>query len=274
MRSGSSYLHGTSPSEQNRLALLNRLINRGSLAELDLRSGESVLEIGSGLGHFAREMAREVGRRGRVLGIERSARQLHRARSVRPSPRSARVEFRRGDALSPPLRPREWGSFDVAHARFLLEHLPEPLEAVRQMVLAVRPGGRIVLEDDDHDVLRLYPPPAGFHLLWEAYIRSFRALGNDPDIGRKLPALLHQAGADPTRNSLVFFGGCAGQREFPLFLRNMMGVLTSARKTLLSHRLIKAARFAAAMRSLHAWGSRPDAAIFYSIAWAEGRRPR
>ncbi|MCI0567614.1 MAG: methyltransferase domain-containing protein [Acidobacteria bacterium] len=273
MSSLSSYLHGTSPSEQNRLALLNRLVNRGSLAELDLKGGESVLELGSGLGHFAREMARQAGRSGWVLGIERSARQLHRARQGRASAHGARVDFRRGDALAPPLRPREWGSFDVAHARFLLEHLREPLQAVRQMVRSVRPGGRIVLEDDDHDVLRLHPAPAGFASLWRAYMRSFRVLGNDPDIGRKLPALLHQAGAEPIRNSWIFFGSCAGHRDFPLFLQNLTEVLASARKTLLAHDLITTPSFHAAMRSLRGWGKRPDAAIFYSIAWAEGRRP-
>jgi len=272
MKSASSYLHGTSPSEQSRLSLLNRLVNRGSLSALDLRGGERVLEMGSGLGDFAREIARQVGRRGRVLGIERSARQLKQSRH-RPTSSASRVEFRRGDALSPPLRPREWGSFDVAHARFLLEHLRDPLTAVRQMVRAVRPGGRIVLEDDDHDVLRLHPSPAGFPALWRAYMSSFRVLGNDPLIGRKLPALLHRSGARPTRNTWIFFGSCAGHREFPLFLENLTEVLASARKTLLSKDLIATPRFHAAMQSLRDWGGRPDAAIYYAISWAEGRRP-
>jgi SAM-dependent methyltransferase len=218
-------------------------------------------------------MARQVGRRGRVVGIERSLRQLQRARRRPASPASGRVEFRQGDALSPPLRPREWGSFDVAHARFLLEHLRDPLTAVRQMVRAVRPGGRIVLEDDDHDVLRLHPPPGGFAALWRAYMRSFRVLGNDPVIGRKLPALLCRAGARPTRNTWIFFGSCAGHRDFPLFLENLTEVLGSARRTLLSEKLIATEKFHAAMRSLRDWGERPDAAIYYSIFWAEGRRP-
>jgi SAM-dependent methyltransferase len=273
MGASSSYLHGTSTSEQNRLSLLNRLVNRRSLAELDLRRGESVLEMGSGLGHCAREMAFQVGLRGWVLGIERSPRQLMSARRTRAIPHSSRIEFRRGDALRPPLEPEEWGSFDVAHARFLLEHLREPQRAVCQMVRAVRPGGRIVLEDDDHDVLRLHPSPAGFSRLWRAYMRSFRDLGNDPCIGRKLPALLHRAGARPTRNTWIFFGSCAGHRDFPLFLENLTGVLASARRILLSHGLVTAQDFQAALQSLHEWGKRPDAAIFYSIAWAEGHRP-
>jgi 2-polyprenyl-3-methyl-5-hydroxy-6-metoxy-1,4-benzoquinol methylase len=47
------------------------------------------------------------------------------------------------------------GHFDVAHARFLLEHVPDPLVIVRTMVRAVRPGGRVILADDDYEGLRL-----------------------------------------------------------------------------------------------------------------------
>ena len=37
----------------------------------------------------------------------------------------------------------------------------DPLAVVRQMVRAVKPGGRVVLADDDHDLLRLWPEPPG-----------------------------------------------------------------------------------------------------------------
>src|SRR5947208_13675109 len=57
----SRYLHGTDPSEQARLARLNDLINRRSLAEIGLCGGERILEVGSGLGQFARDMARRAG---------------------------------------------------------------------------------------------------------------------------------------------------------------------------------------------------------------------
>ena len=140
------------------------------------------------------------------------------------------------------------------------------------MVRAVRPGGRIVLEDDDHDVLRLHPSPAGFSVLWRAYMRSFRILGNDPAIGRKLPALLHRAGASPIRNTWIFFGSCAGHGDFPLFVQNLTEVLATSHKTLLAHDLISAPHLRSAMRALRDWGRRPDAAIFYAMAWAEGRR--
>ena len=270
----SAYLHGTSAPEQERLALLNRLVNRGSLAELRLARRASILEVGSGLGDFARAMARRVGPGGRVLGVERSARQLRAARRAPKPARGADLEFRRGDALDLPLRAGEWGAFDLVHARFLLEHLDRPLAAVEQMVRAARPGGRIVLEDDDHDVQTLYPPPRRFVGLWRAYLRSFRVLGNDPLIGRKLPSLLVAAGATPVRNTWIFFGSCAGHPRFALFLENLVGVVATARATLLSHRLISSQGYRDGLEDLRRWGERPGAALFYAIAWAEGRRPR
>ena len=100
------------------------------------------------------------------------------------------IEIRQGLATDLPLRDDEWGSFDVAHARFLLEHVADPEAVVRQMLRAVRPGGRVILEDDDHDVLRLWPAVAAFDELWQGYVESYSALGFDPYIGRRLVGLL------------------------------------------------------------------------------------
>src|SRR2546425_6601074 len=153
---GSRYLHGTEPLEQRRLSRLNDLISGASRRELGLRGGGRILEGGGGRGQFARAMARAAGPAGRVLGIERSREQIAgAARAARAAGEAGLAEWRQGDALELPLRRREWGSFDVAHARFLLEHVPEPRRVVEGMARAVRPGGRIVLEGDDHDALPL-----------------------------------------------------------------------------------------------------------------------
>src|SRR5205085_7417105 len=149
-----AYLHGTSPSEQGRLSLLNRLMNDAAMRELAIRPGDSIVDFGCGLAQLSLQMAQVAGRR--LVGIERSEEQLARAE------RHELLDLRRGDVSDPPLRDSEWGSFDVAHARFVLEHVREPLAVVRLMVRAVRPGGRVLLQDDDHDVFRCWPEPAGF----------------------------------------------------------------------------------------------------------------
>ncbi|HKB08318.1 MAG TPA: methyltransferase domain-containing protein [Candidatus Polarisedimenticolia bacterium] len=274
-KTGSRYLHGTAPREQARLARLNELINKRSLAELGLRGGERILEVGSGLGQFARAMARQAGPSGSVLGIERSPDQLRgAARTARAAGEAGLVEWRQGDALDLPLRRGEWGSFDVAHARFLLEHLPDPLVVVRAMTRAVRPGGRIVLEDDDHDVIRLWPEPAGFTPLWRAYMRSFDRLGNDPAVGRRLVQLLYQAGAAPARNTWVFFGSCSGSPDFKAYVENAVTILRGARGTVVGGGLLPGPEFDQAVAAFDAWKKRRDAAFWFAMAWAEGRRRR
>jgi len=268
----SRYLHGTAPDEQARLSLLNDLLNVGSLRELDLRGGERILDVGSGLGQLARAMGRAAGVR--VVAVERSEAQIVEAdRQAALAGEQTLVEFRQGDASALPLGDDEWGSFDVAHARFLLEHLRDPLPAVQAMVRAVRPGGRIVLEDDDHDLLRLWPEPPGFRDLWRAYRRSYMHLGNDPDIGRRLFGLLVEAGAAPCRNSYVFFGSCAGDANFALYVDNLVGVVAGAGSTIAGAALLDAASIDAALRALRDWRHEPSATLWFAVSWAEGRRP-
>jgi SAM-dependent methyltransferase len=268
----SQYVHGTDPVEQRRLSALNRLLNDTSIAHMALRPGERVLDVGSGLGQLTRAMARVS--QVRALGIERSAEQIAEAsRQAREAGEEALIEFRQGNALDPPLSPDEWGTFDVAHARFVLEHVPDPLGVVRQMVRALKPGGRLVLEDDDHEVLRLFPEPPGFSAMWGTYMRTYDLAGNDPLVGRKLVSLIHQAGALPRRNDLLTFGGCAGEQRFAPLIENIVRILEGARAAMASAGPPVGEAFDQALRDIQAWGRRPDAAIWFGRCWAEGVKP-
>jgi SAM-dependent methyltransferase len=269
--SESVYIHGTTDEEQRRLSLLNDvLLNNASLREMALRGDENIIDFGSGLGQFTRAMARAVPR-GRVVGIERDEKQLAQAKRLAESDQ-VRVDFRRGDVLNLDLG-REWGTFDVAHGRFILEHVPDPLRVVQSMVRAVKPGGRIVLADDDHGVLRIWPESPGLYDLWTAYMRTYDRIGNDPLTGRRLVQLLHQAGAVPRRNTWIFFGGCAGMDIFDVLAKNMAGVIRSAREAIIRMGLFESDAFDAVMRQYDAWSQRPDAALWFAVSWAEGTRP-
>lgn len=269
-----AYIHGAQPEEQQRLSLLNTLLNDACLREMALAGGEHVLDVGSGLAQFSRAMARAVGPGGLVLGIERDAAQRAEAqRLAAEAGEDHLVTLRAGEANALPLHDEEWGAFDVAHTRFLLEHLREPLRVVQQMVRAVRPGGRIVLCDDDHALLRLWPEPPGFLDLWRAYYRTYDRIGNDPLIGRRLVALLHKAGAQPVRNTAIFFGSCTGDPNFAAFVENLAGVIEGARDTMVTHGLFDATYFEDVMDGFRTWSHRPDAALWYTICWAEGKRP-
>jgi SAM-dependent methyltransferase len=267
------YVHGTSKREQERLAIMNDLLNRGALANLSLRGGERILDLGCGTGLLSREMARTAGG-SRVVAIERSPEQLEEAlRLARKAGEEGLVEFRAGDALAPPLGDGEWATFDLAHTRFLLEHLPRPADLVKVMVRAVRPGGRIVLQDDDHDTLRLWPEPEGFERVWRAYIRTYELKGLDPFVGRKMAALLHEAGAQPIRSTWVDFGACAGGDRLPALVENLARILEGAGEAIIGAGLMDAGAHAAAIGALRTWGERPDAALWYAVSFIEGVRP-
>ena len=272
MRRMSTYLHGVEPVEQRRLSTLNELVNRGSLGALAASPGEHAIDFGAGLGQLTRGIARATGIA--VVGIERSAEQIAEGlRQAAAAGEAGLLDLRQGDAATPPLQPAEWGSFDLAHTRFLLEHVQDPAAVVRAMVRSVRPGGRIVLEDDDHDVLRLWPEPAGFGPIWAAYQRSYDRNGNDPIVGRRLVSLLHAAGAEPRRSAWLPFGSCSGDPAFGLFVDNLVHILDGAREPMLQTRGVSAEQLEVGLEELRLFRERPDAALWYGISWAEGVRP-
>jgi len=266
------YVHGTHREEQQRLADMNALINSLSLAALRPRPGERVLEVGAGLGQFARAMALATGEH--VVAVERSPEQLSRARQLAAEAGdAASVDWREGDALTLPLTDAEWGSFDVAHARFLLEHVTDPQAVVHAMARAVRPGGRVVIEDDDHEMFRPWPEPAHVPTVWRAYTRTYDRLGNDPLVGRRLVQLLAGAGLSPRRIEQLPFGACSGQPAFEPLVSNLMHIFEGAREAILGTGGASAEELDGALVSLAAFAKRGDAALWYTISWAEAVKP-
>ena len=138
------------------------------------------------------------------------------------------------------------------------------------MVKALKSGGRIVLEDDDHESMILYPEPSGFKELWSAYMQSYIEVGNDPFIGRKLPKLLLDQGIKNISNDIVFFGDCAGTETFDLFTSNLMEVISTSYSVMISAKLISDSDYKSAMANIRTWGALPHASLWYNINVAIG----
>ncbi len=267
------YIHGSAPTEQRRLSRLNELLNQATLRELDLQGGESILDVGSGIGQLTRAMARRVGTGGTSWGSNAilislprrgGRRGLTRKRTLSSSGKGMRLLFRYVTT--------EWGSFDVAHSRFLLEHVSDPLGVVRELVRAVRPGGRIVLADDDHDVLRLWPEPPGFmrsgrriFVAMTAWVTTHTSAG--AWLGFCMPPERYQPATTGSFSEAV--------RECllsPISLRTCESILVGARMPILSTAHIEEDAFDHAIEALMSWGTRPDAAFWFAMCWAEGTR--
>src|SRR5215831_11838735 len=178
------YIHGTEPSEQERLAGLNRMTNAAFIRFLDVPPGACVLEVGSGLGLLAVEVANAAADV-QVVGVEISAAQIAAA------PVHTRVKFVQGDAHTLDFPD---SSFDIVYGRYLLEHVVDPKGVVREMHRVAKPGARIAVCENDVSLLRFDPPCPAFDRVWEIFTRFQATLGGDGLIGRRLYRLFREAG--------------------------------------------------------------------------------
>lgn len=203
----------SSDTELTRLQGLERLNDPATIAHLEavgVGPGWRCLEIGGGAGSIARWLCERVGPEGRVVATDLDTGFLERIDAPN-------LEVRRHDILEDEL---ESGAFDLVHSRFLLEHLPRYREALARMVDALAPGGWIVVEDvdfataimGDPDQRPGYPPESvavGAEIT--SRLTGFAGMrGIQPELGRRLPELLIEAGLEDVgaegRMSLMWSG--------------------------------------------------------------------
>jgi SAM-dependent methyltransferase len=118
------------------------------------------------------------------------------------------LEFRLGTALALPCPE---ASVDLVFCRFLLEYLPDPLSAVQEMRRVLRPGGLILLQDLDGQLLRNFPPDPVLARAIERTLRSMAAAGFDPHVGRKLFHFAFLAGFSPVSTAVEPYHVIAGR---------------------------------------------------------------
>ncbi len=125
------------------MALKNGVQNRAALDALDIRPGDSVIEIGCGPGVALREALRRVGKGGFVAGIDQSATAAHyAAHSVHSHVLKGRAITMRAGADDLPFRD---SFFDRAFAVNTFQFWPDPARALREIARVLAPGGRLVI---------------------------------------------------------------------------------------------------------------------------------
>ena len=132
-------------------------VRRAGLELLKARVGERVLEIGFGTGHSLMVLARAVGVKGKVFGLDLSDQMVKLAKANLAAARLLeRARLRCGDAAQLPYAE---GSMDAVFMSFTLElfDTPEIPKVLRECQRVLRPGGRIVVvgmsKEGGHDPL-------------------------------------------------------------------------------------------------------------------------
>jgi demethylmenaquinone methyltransferase/2-methoxy-6-polyprenyl-1,4-benzoquinol methylase len=138
--------------------------------EARLGRGARALDVATGTGDLALELARRVGPGGEVVGVDFSEGMLARARAKSErSAVAAAVRFECADALALPFAD---GAFDAATVAFGVRNFTDLGRGLGEMVRVVRPGGRVVVLEITTPTR---PPLSGFYRLW--FDRLVPALG-------------------------------------------------------------------------------------------------
>jgi SAM-dependent methyltransferase len=155
-----------------------------------LADGARVLDVGCGPGTITVDLARRVPS-GQVVGLDRSGPVVEEARAAAAAGQVTNVDFVVGDvyALDYPA-----GSFDVVHAHQVLQHLSDPVAALREMGRVCRPGGVVAVRDSDYSAFTWWPEVPELDEWLALYRTVARGNGAEPDAGRRLKSWALSAG--------------------------------------------------------------------------------
>lgn len=155
-----------------------------------LRPGMTVLDVGSGPGTITVDLAARI-TPGRLTACEVTADALALAQAEAAAREIANIDFAVSDvhALEFPD-----GSFDVVHAHQVLQHVGDPVQALREMRRVCQPGGILAARDGDYAGFTWFPLVPELAEWLALYQHVARSNGGEPDAGRRLLSWAREAG--------------------------------------------------------------------------------
>jgi len=185
-----TYVHGYSEREAERLYDQADAVR--DLLHWDTRypPGSRVLEAGCGVGAQTITLARN-NPEAQFVSIDLSADSLEKAKALIRGHGITNVQWQVADLFQLPF---EEESFDHVFVCYVLEHLQDPVGALRALRSGVKRGGTITVIEGDHGSCYYHPECEAARKAWHCLIEAQARLGGNSLIGRQLYPLLRQAG--------------------------------------------------------------------------------
>lgn len=189
------YIIGANNQEIERLGLQHTVWREDALSAFrraGIKPGMTVIDIGSGPGYAAFDLARLVGRTGRVIAVDQSRLFLEALEQGAHHRNIGNIEVVESD-----LADLDWDGFDcdVAWSRWCLSFVPDPASVMAGIDRALRPGGIFLAQEyADYDSLQMIPDSPAFLKFVKAVERSWRHFDGDPNVGRRFPEFFRDLG--------------------------------------------------------------------------------
>ena len=188
------YVHGYSDRETLRLYEQAEILEDILHCDTAYSPGARVLEAGCGVGAQTC-LLRKRSPQAFFTCIDISEKSLASARRLKDTPGFEQVTFEQADIHH--LRFPD-AAFDHVFVCFDLEHLDDPVKALKELKRVLRPGGTLTVIEGDHGSCFWHPETPDSRAAWAALIAAQQAHGHDPLIGRRLTPLLTAAGLTVT----------------------------------------------------------------------------
>lgn len=194
---GRKYVHGYDQRENIRLQDQASTLVDLLHSDTSFPAGSRVLEAGCGVGAQTVTLARNSPN-ARITSIDISEASVAEAKKRVESEGFSNVRFQQGDIFDLPFEPE---FFDHAFVCFVLEHLPNPVEALVALKKLVKPGGSLTAIEGDHGSAYFYPDSKAAHKAIQCQVELQKRSGGNALIGRELYPLLANAGFGTIRVS-------------------------------------------------------------------------
>jgi len=184
------YVHGYTTRENLRLQDQASTLVELLHADTFYPAGSRVLEAGCGVGAQTVTLAGKSPD-AKIDAVDISSASVTEAKSTVEAAGFSNVHFHQGDIFNLPFRPE---SFDHIFVCFVLEHLPQPIEALTALKKLLKVEGTITVIEGDHGSTYFYPDNAAAHEAIRCQVELQKRSGGNADIGRQLFPLLNEAG--------------------------------------------------------------------------------
>jgi SAM-dependent methyltransferase len=155
-----------------------------------LNIADRLLDVGIGPGTITLDLARRLSE-GWVVGIDSAPAAVAATQALAGAQGVRNLRLLVGDAYQLGFAD---ASFDVVHAHQLVQHLAQPVPALREMRRVCVPGGLVAVRDADYSAMTWHPPSAALSRWLQLYQQVARSNGGEPDAGRRLLGWAHAAG--------------------------------------------------------------------------------
>ena len=264
------YVHGYGSAEQQRLQDQATTLEALLHADTHYGYGERVLEAGCGTGAQTLALARNSPGV-KLTSIDINPASLAMAEMRLTGAGLGQVTFRQADILALPFPE---GSFDHVFACFVLEHLSAPDAALAALRYVLRPGGSLTVIEGDHGSVLFHPENAAARHAIACQVELQRRAGGDAMIGRRLSALLRDAGFEAVRISPRLIYADAGRPALVegFIRRTFTAMVAGVREPAIAAGLTNAAAFDAGIAALER-SAAPDGSFSYQFFKGIGRKP-